>query len=41
MATKEEKSNALKYLGLTEQKIEETIKNESLTTALLEIIKHV
>lgn len=41
MATKEEKSNALKYLGLTEQKIEETIKNESLTATLLEIVKHV
>lgn len=41
MSTKEEKSNYLKYLSLTDQKIEETIKNEALTTTLVEIVKHV
>lgn len=41
MTTKEEKANILRYLGLNDQKIEETLKNESLTNSLLEISKHV
>lgn len=41
MASKEEKVNALKYLGLNEQKIEETLKNEALSNFLIEISNHV
>jgi hypothetical protein len=41
MATKEEKSALLRYIGLNDQKIEETIKNEPLTALLVEIITHV
>ena len=41
MASKEEKTNELKYLGLNDQKIVETLKNEALSTFLVEIAKHV
>ena len=41
MATREEKIVLLRYIGLTDQKIEETIKNETLTNLLVEIINHV
>jgi hypothetical protein len=37
MASKEEKSAMLRLIGLTDQKIEETIKNEQLTSLLVEI----
>ncbi len=41
MSSKEEKANLFKLIGLSDQKIEETIKNESLTKLLVEIISHV
>jgi hypothetical protein len=41
MSSKEEKANLFKLIGLSDQKIEETIKNEALTKLLVEIITHV
>ena len=41
MASKEEKASALKYLGLNDQKIDETLKNEALSVFLIEISNHV
>ena len=41
MSSKEEKANLFKLIGLSDHKIEETIKNESLTKLLVEIISHV
>ena len=41
MATKEEKSALFKLICLSDQKIEETIKNEALSKFLVEIIAHV
>ena len=38
MATKEERTNLFKTLHLSEQKIQETIKNEPLSAMLVEII---
>ena len=37
----EEKSSLLKLIGLSDQKITETLKNEQLTIFFIEIIKHV
>ena len=41
MSTKEEKVILFKLIGLSDQKIEETLKNESLTNFLVEIITDV
>ena len=41
MATKEEKATLLRMIGLSDSKIEETIKNDQLTSLLVEIITHV
>lgn len=41
MSTKEEKVNLFKLIGLSDQKIEETLKNESLSNFLVEIITDV
>lgn len=38
MATKKEKANLFRLIGLNDQKIEETLKNESLSTFLAEIV---
>jgi len=38
MAIKEEKANLFRLIGLSDQKIEETIKNESLSTFLVEVV---
>ena len=40
MSSKEEKTALLRMIGLTDQKIEETIKNEALTSLLVEIVTH-
>lgn len=41
MITVEEKTQALQYIGLTDQKILETLKNETITNLLIEIVNHV
>jgi hypothetical protein len=41
MSSKEEKASLFKLIGLSDQKIDETIKNEALTKLLVEIITHV
>lgn len=41
MSTKEEKANLLKFLGLNDQKVEETLKNETLSSLLIEIVNTV
>lgn len=41
MSSKEEKATLLKFLGLNDQKVEETFKNETLTNFLVEIVNHV
>ncbi|CAF0733153.1 unnamed protein product [Brachionus calyciflorus] len=41
MSTKEEKTELLRLLGLTDQKIEETLKNEAITNLLIEIVNNV
>lgn len=41
MATKEEKTSLLKLIGLSDQKIVETLKNEQLTNFFVEIINYV
>lgn len=41
MTTKEEKIKALQFIGLTDQKIQETTKNEAITNILVEIVEHV
>ena len=41
MATKEEKSALFKLICLSDQKIEDTVKNETLSKFLVEIITHV
>ena len=41
MATKEERVKLLKLIHLSDQKIDETVKNESLTALLAEIIQYV
>lgn len=38
MATKEEKFRLFRLINLSDQKIEETLKNESLSTFLVEIV---
>ena len=41
MSNTEDKSALFKLIGLSDQKIEETIKNEPLSNFLIEIINHV
>jgi hypothetical protein len=41
MTSREEKATLFKLIGLGEKKIEETIKNESLSNLLVEIINQV
>jgi hypothetical protein len=41
MTTTKERTTLLHMLGLTDQKIEETSKNEALTNLLVDIINHV
>jgi hypothetical protein len=41
MASREEKGALFKLIGLGEKKIEETIKNESLSNLLVEVINQV
>lgn len=41
MASREEKATLFKLIGLGEKKIEETMKNESLSNLLVEIINQV
>ena len=41
MGSKEEKINLFKLIGLSDQKITETIKNEALSNLLVQIINHV
>ncbi len=38
MANKDEKVTLLRLIGLSDQKIDETLKNESLTVLLIETI---
>ncbi|RNA15970.1 glutamine--tRNA ligase [Brachionus plicatilis] len=40
MTTPEEKTEYLRFIGLNDQKIQETLKNETLTSLLLEIVHH-
>jgi hypothetical protein len=41
MTSKEERTELFRLIGLSDQKIEETLKNEQLTVFLVEIIKTV
>jgi hypothetical protein len=41
MTSKEEKINLFKLICLSDQKIEETVKNEALSNFLVEIITYV
>lgn len=41
MTNQEEKAEYLRFIGLTDQKIQETLKNEAITNLLVEIVNHV